>query len=148
MLQRAKVVEVSEPLTINEIMERTWLVGDPIPGEELLLYDTVPWMPYDYDLDPPRLVRYDERGEPEGWGIDEALSLLQSFYHKPIDWERERWVVLMLRWTDDGGELSGTLRFSRWYPKLNYPMFSTIRKAGSRSARFTTGDVVGVEVEG
>lgn len=95
--QLAMVLNVSEPLTIKEIMERTWFVGDPISGDELLLYDTVPWMPCDYDLDPLRLVRYDEKDEPVEWGIGDALSLLQSFYPKPIDWERERWAVLILR---------------------------------------------------
>jgi len=141
----AKVMGMSEPLTMDEILKEKWIMFDtPITGEELLLYDTVPWLPHYFRLSPFVLLKHD-KGEAIEWRKEDALTTLQSFYRKPIDWEKQKWVVLVLERVYEG-EPKQTLRFSHQYPKLSYPMFTTIRKSNSRSARLKRGDVVEVIV--
>ena len=129
-MKLAEVIDVSDPLTIKEILEWVWVVGgEGLSGERMFLRDTRPYgFPY------------------KEWRKGDALVLMQAFYPEPIDWATQKWVVLMLKWVDEGEPVQ-TMRFPHWYSKLDWSVFTTIRKAGSRSARLKVGDVVEVDVK-
>ena len=160
-MEIAKVISVSKPLTFKEIFEQEWVVGNrTMDGLEMILWDTIAnmdewisddeWLEYDFDEE-KIVVSKIRNGDGwykmetmATWTLEDAKEVFQSFYYKPINWDKQKWIVIILKLVKSGNPIR-KLRFSDDYLKFNEFIFTTIRKVGSKSSQFKNGDIVEID---
>jgi len=139
-----EVVDVSEPITLDDILERTWygIISTPMDGKLMLLLDTAPnHILYNH----PHMVSTTEGSaiisDTARWTLQDAVGVLNSFYKTPP----KKWVVITMQGVEEAAPNAKTLLFSHDYYKLTRlrrgKTSTTIRGADSNAAkRFKVGD--------
>ncbi|MHC1601995.1 MAG: hypothetical protein ACXQS4_02070 [Methermicoccaceae archaeon] len=159
----AQIIGKSKPLTLNEIIEQEWTIGDvEMSGLEMVLRDTLIDMEeyadrdgrIAYEFNGNRISIYKvncngclEKEEILHWALHDAKDLIQSFYRRPIKWDTQKWVVLTMQKTLKSCiEPKKKLNYAHQYPKHNDPYHTTIRKPRT-AEKYEVGDVVEVVVK-
>jgi len=123
----ARIVDKSKPLTLDEIIGREWTVGNvEMSGLEMVLRDTCPPNYRIWKMEGDELLCHLTTGARWKrdiviiWDLQQANVLIQSFYRNPIDWDTQKWVVLIMQ-SVPSATTDKKIRFSHDYPKLHPP---------------------------